>query len=103
MSVKGVGVGKIYLLASRPWGKKSIQNQDKQTPHTVLQKLSPKLTPTLLRGLPLLLYVIACFSVFCHEQTFENGLLLCVYRIYTVCIFVVLKILFIFALKNAFK
>ena len=28
--------------------KKSKQNKDKQTPHTVLQKLSPKLTPTLL-------------------------------------------------------
>ena len=26
--------------------KSSMQNQDKQTPHTVLQKLSPKLTPT---------------------------------------------------------
>ena len=26
--------------------KSSTQNQDKQTPHTVLQKLPPKLTPT---------------------------------------------------------
>ena len=27
-------------------GEKSTQNQDKQTPNTVLQKLSPKLTHT---------------------------------------------------------
>ena len=26
-------------------GKKNLQNQDKQTPHTVLQKLCPKPTP----------------------------------------------------------
>ena len=26
-------------------GKIKLQNQDKQTPHTVLQKLTPKLTP----------------------------------------------------------
>ena len=30
-------------------GGKNVQNQDKQTPHTVLQKLSPKLTCTPLK------------------------------------------------------
>ena len=62
--VKGVGVRKIdsffkeltprsqtYELRSQGEKKKNkhIQNQDKQTPHTVLQKLLPKLTPTPLR------------------------------------------------------
>ena len=32
----------------RPRGKKKDQNQDKQTPHTVLQKLSPKTTYVIL-------------------------------------------------------
>ena len=59
-NVKGVGVGKTdiffreltpssraYELRSRGGG--DVQNQDKQTPHTVLQKLSPKPTHTPLK------------------------------------------------------
>ena len=35
-----------YELNGQGKKKSSTQNQDKQTPHTVLQKLSPKLTPS---------------------------------------------------------
>ena len=33
--------------------RKDVQNQDKQTPHTVLQKLSPKPTRTPLKAIEL--------------------------------------------------
>ena len=60
--LKGVGNGKIDIfkeLTPHSWTydlrgqgeKKSIQNQDKQTLHTVLQKLSPKPTRTPFRTL----------------------------------------------------
>ena len=55
--IKGVGVGKINIFLKN-WhpiygpmsfaakGKKDVQTQDKQTPDTILQKLSPELTCT---------------------------------------------------------
>ena len=59
--VNGEGNGKIDIfkeLTPHSWTyelrgqgiKKSIQNQNKQTPHTVLQKLSPKPRPWPLKG-----------------------------------------------------
>ena len=37
---------RTYELRGQGEKKNSIQNQDKQTPHTVLQKLPPKTIPT---------------------------------------------------------
>ena len=60
--LKGVYVQKIDIFKEltqnfrtyelRGQGKKNDQNQDKQAPHTILQKLSPKVTYTPLRFLP---------------------------------------------------
>ena len=58
--MKGLGVGKMkFFKGMTPrsrtnelhgqGGKKNVQNQDEQTPHIVLQNLSPKLTPGPLR------------------------------------------------------